>query len=94
LHRLWMQRFSDDLPRTCHVEGWGGRAIIVFRTQPGPSLVRNGVELDWTGIWRPRPGQSYYHRASGPASYASVSLPLEEIASGSRYRKRRKALWC
>ena len=81
LHRIWMQRFSDNLPRTGHVEGWGGRAIIVFRTQPGPSLSRNGVELDWTDIWRPGPGQSYYHHTSGPTSYGSVSLPIEEMAS-------------
>src|SRR4029077_18297472 len=94
LHRLWMQRFSDNLARTSHVDGWGGCAIIVFRTEPGPSLSRGGVELDSSSIWLPRPGQSYYHRASGPASCGSVSLPLEEIASGSRYRKRRKALWC
>lgn len=94
LHRLWMQRFSDNLARTSHVDGWGGRAIILFRTEPAPSLSRGGVELDWSSIWRARPGQSYYHRASGPASCASVSLPLEEIASGSRYRTRPKALWC
>jgi AraC-like DNA-binding protein len=81
LHHLWMQRFSDNLPRTTHVDGWGGRAIIVFRTQPGPSLTRNSVELDWSSISRPRPGQSYYHRTAGSASYGSVSLPLEEMVS-------------
>ena len=26
LHRLWMQRFSDTLPRISHIAGWGGRA--------------------------------------------------------------------
>src|SRR5215470_9239996 len=44
LHRLWMQRFYDNLPRISHIAGWGGRAVISFRTQPGPNLVRSGVE--------------------------------------------------
>ena len=28
LHRLWMQSFSEDLARTSHVDGWGGRLTI------------------------------------------------------------------
>jgi hypothetical protein len=37
LHRLWMQRFSDNLPRVSHIAGWGGRAVIAFRIEPGNS---------------------------------------------------------
>jgi hypothetical protein len=52
LHRLWMQRFSDNLPRIGHSASPTGRAIISFRTQPGPSLIWGGVEL--------QPSNSYF----------------------------------
>jgi AraC-like DNA-binding protein len=81
LHRLWMQHFSEDLPRTSHIEGWGGRAVIAFRTQPGSSVTRNGIELGSTNLSRLRPGQSYYQRTSGPTAYGAMSLPLDEMAS-------------
>jgi AraC-like DNA-binding protein len=80
LHCLRLQRLSEDLARISHVNCWGGRAIIVFRTQPGPSVIRNGVQLEVTGISRLRPGQSYYQHTSGPTSIAGISLPLDEIA--------------
>ena len=81
LHRLWMQHFSEELPRASHIDGWGGRVIIVFRTQPGSSVTRNGIELGLTNISRLRPGQSYYQRTSGPTAYGSMSLPLDKMAS-------------
>jgi len=81
LHRLWMQRFYDNLPRISHIAGWGGRAVIAFRTQPGPSLLSGGVEMQPTNIVRCSEGQSYYRRSSGYASYGSMSLPVEEIAA-------------
>src|SRR5215471_7503867 len=76
-----MQRYSESLPVTGHVADWGGRTVIAFRTQPGPSLVRSGLELHPTDIMLHSPGQDYYHRASGPADYATMSLPIEEMAS-------------
>lgn len=79
LHRLWMQRFSETLPRISHVVGWGGRAIIAFRTQPGPTLVRNGVEMEPTKLLRHSEGQSYYHHSFGSACYASMSLPVTDM---------------
>ncbi len=59
LHRLWMQRFSEKLARVSHISGWGGRAIIAFRTQPGPSLLRSGVEMQPTNVMRHSEGKSY-----------------------------------
>jgi AraC-like DNA-binding protein len=81
LHRLWMQRFSDNLPRISHIAGWGGRAVIAFRTRPGPSLLSSGVEMQSTNIVRYSEGQSYYRRSSGLASYGSMSLPVEDAAA-------------
>src|SRR5690242_16554048 len=40
LHGLWMQRFSDNLPRISHIAGWGGRAVMAFRTEPGQACSR------------------------------------------------------
>ena len=81
LHRLWMQHFSEQLPRASHIDGWGGRVIIVFRTHHGSSVTRNGIELGLSNISRLRPGQSYYQRTSGPTAYGSMSLPLDKMAS-------------
>ncbi|MGH7116024.1 MAG: helix-turn-helix domain-containing protein [Stellaceae bacterium] len=80
-HRLWMQRFSENLPRVCHVAGWGGRAIIAFRTQPGPSLLRSGFEVQPTNIVRHSEGQSYFQHSSGLARHGTMSLPVEDMVS-------------
>lgn len=62
LPTLWMQRFSEKLVRTSHVDGWGGRAVIAFRNISGPSLMRNGMELGTDHISWLRPGQNLYGR--------------------------------
>jgi hypothetical protein len=81
LRRLWMQRFSDNLPRISHIAGWGGRAVIAFRTEPRPSLLSSGIEMQPTNIVRYIEGQNYYRRSSGFAAYGSMSLPLAEMAA-------------
>jgi hypothetical protein len=53
LHRLWMQRLSENMPRTLHSAFVTGRAIVTFRTHPGPRLVWGGAEL--------RPGNIIRH---------------------------------
>jgi AraC-like DNA-binding protein len=80
LSTLWMQRFSEALARTSHVDDWGGRAVIAFRNEPGPSLMRDGAEVGADRISWLRPGQDYYHRSTGSADYAGMSLPLEQLA--------------
>ena len=82
-HRLWMQRFSETLSRTSNVDGWGGRAVIAFRTQPGPPVIRSGVELGPDRISQLPPGQSYYQHTAGACSYGTMSLPLEEFGSST-----------
>ena len=81
LHCQWMQRFSENLSRIYHVDGWGGRAIVAFRTQAGPSLVHSGVELQPSNIVRFSAGQSYYQHLSGPTCFASMSLPVADMVS-------------
>jgi AraC-like DNA-binding protein len=79
-----MQRFSENLARIFHVDGWGGRAIILFRTQTGPSLLHNGMELQPSDIVRFGEGQSYYQRSFGSACFAGMSLSLEDMSSVGR----------
>jgi AraC-like DNA-binding protein len=79
LPRLWMQRFSESLPRILHSAGSAERAIVSFSTQPGPSLIRGGVELGADSIARMGLGQSYFQRSSGPVGWASMSLPIDEL---------------
>jgi AraC-like DNA-binding protein len=79
LHRLWMQRFSDNLPRVGHSAAVSGRAIISFRTRPGPSLMMGAAEMLPTNIVRASEGSTNFQRSSGSASWGSMSLPVEEM---------------
>src|SRR5260370_30023219 len=81
LHRLWMQRFSDDLPRVAHSANIAGRSFISFRTQPGPRLLSNGVEMQPTNITRVSECHEAHQHSSGLAAFAAMSLPVEEMAS-------------
>jgi AraC-like DNA-binding protein len=81
LHQLWTQRFSENLPRTLHSAIATGRAIVSFRTQPGPGLLWSGTELQSSDIIRHIEGESAFQRSSGSACFASVSLPVEEMVS-------------
>jgi AraC-like DNA-binding protein len=79
LHDVAMQSQSEELARTSHVYCRSDRAFIAFRMEPGPTVIRNGVELSTTKIARLRPGQSYYQRTSGPTSHGALSLPLDKM---------------
>jgi AraC-like DNA-binding protein len=81
LHRLWMQRFSDNLPRILHSAATPGRTFITFHTQPGPSLLWEGIELRPTSITRHSEGQNSFQRSSGSACFGAMSLPVEEMVS-------------
>ena len=81
LHRLSMQRFSDNLPRTAHSANLNGTAIISFPTQLGPSLVRNGVEMQPTNIVRHSENQVYHQRSSGSAHFGGMTLAVEDMAA-------------
>ena len=81
LHRLGMQRSSDNLPRTAHSVNLSGLAIITFRTHSGPSLVRSGVEMQPTNIVRHGEDQGYYQHSSGSASFGAMSLAVEDMVA-------------
>jgi AraC-like DNA-binding protein len=81
LHSLWMQRFSDNLPRVGHSAGMSGRAIVSFRTHPGPSLLWDGVEMQPANIIRHNEGGSAFQHSSGSACWGAMSLPVEAMVS-------------
>jgi AraC-like DNA-binding protein len=82
LHRLWMQRVSDNLQRVAHAVCAPERAIITFRNEPGSSQLADGAEIHPNAIMRHSQGHDYHQRSSGSASLAGMSLPIEEMASG------------
>jgi AraC-like DNA-binding protein len=81
LHRLWMQRFTDNLPRIAHTLSPGKRAVISFQTQPGPDLIWSGMTLQPTNIIRHSEGASFHQRSSGPTSFGAMSLPVADMVS-------------
>lgn len=83
LYRLWMQRFSDNLPRVADASRLlPGRAYFTIRTRPGPSLVQGGVDILPSAILRhEREQEGYYQRSSGPADFGTMSLPIADIAA-------------
>jgi hypothetical protein len=81
LHRLWMQRFFDNLPRIGHSAPASGRAIISFRTAPGPNLLWSGVEMQPTGIVRHSEGKDSFQHSAGSACWGAMSLSVEDMAS-------------
>jgi AraC-like DNA-binding protein len=80
-HRLWMQRFSENLPRIMHSSHSSGRAIISFHTQPGAALLRSGVPVSSNSIARLGTAHSYFQRTTGPINWGSMSLPVEDMCS-------------
>jgi AraC-like DNA-binding protein len=83
LHRLWAQRFSATLGWTAHIDYWGGWTTFAFQTRPGPNMMRNGRDCASTSVAQLNTAQSYYLHSSGPPSYGTISLPIEEMASAS-----------
>ena len=81
LHRLWMQRFSENLPSVLHAAHDAGRVIITFRTEPGPDLLAGGLKMLPSTLVRHNNGHEYHQRSSGSASFGAMSLAVEDCAS-------------
>jgi AraC-like DNA-binding protein len=82
-HRLWMHRFSDNLPWVGHATLITGRAFIQLPTAPGPSLNAGGLEMLPTNIVRHRLADDFYLRSSDATSHGSMSLPVEDLVTVS-----------
>jgi len=84
LHRLWMHRFDERLPRIMRITPSGKRSLILFATNPlQPEMQVSGIEasqgqipmfgLDWP----------YYLRSSAACGWATMSLTPEDLAATS-----------
>jgi AraC-like DNA-binding protein len=81
LHRLLAQRYVESLPRIVHSANMTGRAMISFRTGPGPRLLAAGLEVHSSTIIQHGEAQNYFQQSSGSACFGTMSLPVEEMAS-------------
>jgi AraC-like DNA-binding protein len=84
LHRLWMHRIDENLPRIMRVTPSGKRSLILFATDPyQPTMQVNGIEtsrhqLAMFGLDRP-----YYLRSSAACGWGTMSLTPEDLAAAS-----------
>jgi AraC-like DNA-binding protein len=76
---LWMQRFSENLPRIMHSANSNNRAIISFHTEPGLPLVRGGVVVKSDSMARLGKDHDYFQQSSGAVCWGSMSLPVEDM---------------
>lgn len=82
LHRLWMHRIDESLPRIMRVTPSGQRSVILFVTDPyQPTMQINGIEtsrhqLAMFGLDRP-----YYLRSSATCGWGTMSLTPEDLAA-------------
>lgn len=78
-HRLWMQRFSENMSRTLHSSFVSGRAIITFRTEPGQNLHWSGLQQQSGDLIRHNDGEDAFQHSAGSASWGAMSLPLSDM---------------
>jgi len=79
LHRLWMQRGWETLPRVFHCAASARRSTIVFLEDGKPGTIsQTGRELSSAATIIDGVGATHDHRSFGPR--ASVSLTSEVLA--------------
>jgi len=84
LHRLFMCRFDENLPRIMKVTPSGRRAGIVFPIDPGqPAMLVNGTEIPHGQIARVGLSWEWYLRSSAPCKWGTMSLTPEDLAAAA-----------
>jgi AraC-like DNA-binding protein len=84
LHRLWMHRFDEKLPRIMRVTPSGVRSLILFPTDPDRAMLANGIEASQKQIVMFGLGWPYYLRSSEETGWATISLTPEDLAIASK----------
>ena len=84
LGSLRLQRLSENLPIISHLSNIGGRAGFMFHSEPGPSMIRDGHEVNSKSMVRAGIPKSHFQRSSGPVRWGTISLPLEDVPSLSQ----------
>ena len=83
LHRLFMHRFAESLPRILKVTPSGMRAGILFAIDPEqPTMQANGVETSQDQIFAKLGlDGDWYLRSSAPCEWGTISLTHEDLAA-------------
>jgi AraC-like DNA-binding protein len=90
LHRLWMQRGWETLPRVFHGVAGATRSPIVFlENGKRRTIDSSGRELSSGAIIIDGVGATHDHRSSGP--WASVSLTPEDLAAAGNVLNARES---
>jgi AraC-like DNA-binding protein len=84
LHRLFMYRSDENLPRIMKVTPSGRRAGILFANAPGqPAMQFNGIEIADDQISRAGLDWEWYLRSSADCRWGTMSLTPEDLAAAS-----------
>jgi AraC-like DNA-binding protein len=82
LHRLWMHRFDEGLPRIMKVSPSGRRAVVMFATRSDQPPVRvNGIEIAQNQIAKFGLSWEWYFRSSAASEWSTMSLAPEDLAA-------------
>ena len=84
LHRLWMHRFDESLPRIMRITPSGKRSVILFATEPHqPEMQISGIETSQDQIAMFGLDRPYYLRSSASCGWGTMSLTPEDLAAAS-----------
>jgi AraC-like DNA-binding protein len=84
LHRLWMYRFDESLPRIMRITPSGKRSVILFATNSNqPKMRVSGVETSQDQITVIGSHGPYYLRSSAACGWGTMSLASEDLAAVS-----------
>src|SRR5215472_5082865 len=85
LHRFWMSRFDEKLPRIMKVTPSGSRVLILFSISPEqPAMLANGIEALQGQIVMFGLRWPYYLRSSAATGWATISLTPEDLATAGK----------
>ena len=82
LHRLWMHRFDEDLPRIMKVTPSGMRCVVIFATQADqPAMQVDGIEISQNQIVTFGLDWEWYLRSSAACKWSTMSLAPGDLAA-------------
>jgi AraC-like DNA-binding protein len=85
LHRLWMQRGSESLPRIAHAANVSSRAPIFFLSDDKQApIVHSGMELAPNHLMFYSPGADHHHRTVAECRWGAMSLSPDDLAQAGR----------
>lgn len=82
LHRLWLHRRSERLPRLVRASVRGDRAAFGFPNAANQATIRHsGMEVTSAEIIVHGSNAEFYRQSSGPSSFSSLSFPAGDFSA-------------